>query len=544
MARTRNQGFSRARTKYVFVLDADNLLYPRCVEALVSALENSDAAFAYGYIEKFGDVRRLQNTRKWNPHSLARGNTIDAMVLLRKSIWKTVGGYSTIEVMGWEDFDLWFKIARRKGRGILVPEILARYRVHITFHAQQGHQSKRRETVALLRVHLSRIFCGGDPASESLILEEISGEFRRIGVNEGMGRDRISNSSTNERRVSGGVSGRTDRNAVIVAGMHESGGTAIARLLRELGVDWGRRSVATSNNDSGTVEHAAIHDTHERLLRHLGSSWDGVLPLPTFWWESPDIAQYKRELVEIIQSAFSNSALWGFEDPSVCRLLPLWHIILAETQTCGRFLIPFRDPLNVAGALSLHNGFTVGKSCLLWLRYLLDAEKATRGDPRLFVDYERISKDWRGLVSGMESGLRIEFPITLDGVPEELDSLLQSPTQQRNGRDSIPRRDETFSKWVESIFAAAKKAVTHGEDAVFSRTSLGALRSRPLRGRTLPYGRPGAPSATHRGSQSHVRDHPECDHLGDRGPGPFCASRSRLATRVPLHTRLATRPDN
>jgi hypothetical protein len=32
--------------------------------------------------------------------------------------------------MGWEDFDLWFKLARLGHWGVLVPEILARYRVH------------------------------------------------------------------------------------------------------------------------------------------------------------------------------------------------------------------------------------------------------------------------------------------------------------------------------------------------------------------------------------------------------------------------------
>jgi glycosyltransferase involved in cell wall biosynthesis len=129
---TRNTAFARSRTKYVFVLDADNLLYPRCLERLISALDNCDASFAYSYIEKFGETSSLLNTRPWNPGTLQRGNTIDAMVLMRKRVWEKVGGYSTNEVMrlGWEDYELWFKIARINGWGILVPEILGRYRVH------------------------------------------------------------------------------------------------------------------------------------------------------------------------------------------------------------------------------------------------------------------------------------------------------------------------------------------------------------------------------------------------------------------------------
>ena len=128
---TRNTGLAHARTEYVFVLDADNLLYPRCLERLASALDHCDASFAYCYLEKFGDVSCLQNTKPWNPSIFQHGNTIDAMVLFRKYVWEQVGGYATdMIIMGWEDFELWFKIARIKGWGIAVPEILARYRTH------------------------------------------------------------------------------------------------------------------------------------------------------------------------------------------------------------------------------------------------------------------------------------------------------------------------------------------------------------------------------------------------------------------------------
>jgi len=130
LAHTRNTAVSLATTKYVFILDADNLLYPRCLESLIEALENCEASFAYSYLEEFGDGNRLKNIKTWNPDTLAAVNTIDAMVLLRKVVWEKVNGYSIMPVMGWEDYELWFKIARAKGWGVQVPEVLARYRVH------------------------------------------------------------------------------------------------------------------------------------------------------------------------------------------------------------------------------------------------------------------------------------------------------------------------------------------------------------------------------------------------------------------------------
>jgi len=130
LAQTRNTAFAQARTPYVFVLDADNVLYPRCLERHLQVLSQCDASFAYSYLEVFGARRGLQNTVKWEKEILQYGNMVDAMVLLRKSAWEQAGGYSVMEVMGWEDYDLWFKIGRNGGWGILIPEILARYRVH------------------------------------------------------------------------------------------------------------------------------------------------------------------------------------------------------------------------------------------------------------------------------------------------------------------------------------------------------------------------------------------------------------------------------
>ncbi len=130
LAPTRNTAFEQARTPYVFVLDADNSLYPRCLERHLAVLSECDASFSYSYLEVFGAVRGLQNTTLWDKALLQFGNMVDAMVMMRKNAWEQAGGYSIMEVMGYEDYDLWFKIANHEGWGVLIPEILARYRVH------------------------------------------------------------------------------------------------------------------------------------------------------------------------------------------------------------------------------------------------------------------------------------------------------------------------------------------------------------------------------------------------------------------------------
>lgn len=177
LARARNTAFAHSRTEYVFVLDADNLLYPRCVEALVAALDNCAASFAYCIHEKFGEVHGISNFEPWTPSALRTGNMVDAMVLLRKSVWEKVGGYSTsMPVMGWEDFDLWFKVARAGGWGILVPEILAKYRAHGGSMLNCVTNPKADRLWAYFRANYPEFFSKNGPSSRDLFSPEKLGD--------------------------------------------------------------------------------------------------------------------------------------------------------------------------------------------------------------------------------------------------------------------------------------------------------------------------------------------------------------------------------
>src|SRR5579871_6568710 len=84
LARARNTAFAGAAAPFVFVLDADNILYPPCLDRLHAALQTSDASFAYCYAESFGEKTGLVNLKPWNPAWFSDNNQIDAMVLMRK----------------------------------------------------------------------------------------------------------------------------------------------------------------------------------------------------------------------------------------------------------------------------------------------------------------------------------------------------------------------------------------------------------------------------------------------------------------------------
>ena len=88
-------------------------------------------SFAYGIIERFNDAGAvgLMSYLGWDPGRLPWGNFVDAMAMVRRQDLLDAGGYTgEPELHGWEDFALWCALAQAGHRGLLVEEILARYR--------------------------------------------------------------------------------------------------------------------------------------------------------------------------------------------------------------------------------------------------------------------------------------------------------------------------------------------------------------------------------------------------------------------------------
>jgi hypothetical protein len=138
LADARNTGLEVTQAPYVFMLDADNYVLPHCFSTLYEALTGSDAAAAYGLIAKFDSGTRagagLLSQFAWDAGTLVQSPYIDAMALLDRTKVLQVGGYSADLLahgwIGWEDYDLWLKLAQRGERAVSVPQIVAGYRVH------------------------------------------------------------------------------------------------------------------------------------------------------------------------------------------------------------------------------------------------------------------------------------------------------------------------------------------------------------------------------------------------------------------------------
>jgi len=252
--------------------------------------------------------------------------------------------------------------------------------------------------------------------------------------------------------------------------MHRSGTSALMRMVNLRGVDLGSNLMAPkADNEIGFWEHMDINQMNEKLLEDLNSSWDDVRPLPEGWWDSDAAQRYKLQIINILERDFAKSPFWGVKDPRICRFLPIWRPLLEQIKCKPYFLIIVRNPLEVVSSLAKRDGFSQGKSCLLWLKHIIESEKGTRNTPRLFVTYEELLSKWKGVMSRVQTSFRFKWPVTLKDASPEIASFLQKSLRHNIVNDSILIEDKMVSRWIKDLYFETKGAV-NGDDSQLIKT--------------------------------------------------------------------------
>jgi glycosyltransferase involved in cell wall biosynthesis len=140
LADARNIGLEVARAPYAFILDADNMVFPRALEQLYNKIVSDDSAAVYSMLCRLeGDYSTrsgLLSYFDWDPQMLVERPYIDAMALFDRRRLIALGGYDTelykFGWFGWEDYELWLRIAQAKLRVTFLPNVLCLYRHHET----------------------------------------------------------------------------------------------------------------------------------------------------------------------------------------------------------------------------------------------------------------------------------------------------------------------------------------------------------------------------------------------------------------------------
>jgi hypothetical protein len=226
---------------------------------------------------------------------------------------------------------------------------------------------------------------------------------------------------------------------VLVLGMHRSGTSAVARLLNLRGAEIGHDLLqAKEDNERGFWENRTVLELHESLLRELGLRWHDLTALPPDWSQSAPARRFVARLPEVLAAQFAGAGLFVVKDPRLSRFAPLWIEALAATGVRPAFVFTVRHPDEVAASLARRDGFAVTHSQVLWLRHLVEGERATRGCARVFVHYERLLADWRGELDRIGEQLALSWPPAPEGFAAAADAFLAPALRHHHHAANTP----------------------------------------------------------------------------------------------------------
>jgi GT2 family glycosyltransferase len=271
--------------------------------------------------------------------------------------------------------------------------------------------------------------------------------------------------------------------ALVVLGMHRSGTSALTGMLHHLGVALGDRlMVATPDNPRGYWEHLDVMRVDERLMAALGWTWDDIRPLPSGFENGEPSRAAMQELTAILLRDFAGATLWGFKDPRLCRLLPLWTALFTAERVEPRYLLALRHPLDVIASLQARDGMSAERAALLWLGHVLDAERATRGQRRAIVHYEELvgGPGWRAVAARVAAALDIAWPNAGAVAEAAVDAFLVPELRRRRVSDAVV---EPLPAWLADVYAAFRAGESHLDeicDRVGSEFAAAAALYAPL----------------------------------------------------------------
>lgn len=140
---------------------------------------------------------------------------------------------------------------------------------------------------------------------------------------------------------------------ICIVGMHRSGTSMVARVLREAGLYLGRDEElmpANEANPEGYWENLRFVEINNEVLTALGGAWDWPPTFPSNW-RRLRVFRVLLERGRALAESFAEHEPWGWKDPRNAVTLPFW----IEAVHDMKFVVCLRNPLAVAQSLAKRN---------------------------------------------------------------------------------------------------------------------------------------------------------------------------------------------
>lgn len=259
------------------------------------------------------------------------------------------------------------------------------------------------------------------------------------------------------------------RTAIVVAGMHRAGTSALTRMLGLLGAELPRRMGSGADNEPGFWEPLEIVRAHDALFQEAGSRWDDVSPFTEEWLPAETVERYEATMLELLEDEYGDAELFVLKDPRICRVIPFWQRVLERFGATPLFVLQFRNPLEVADSLRRRDGFSSLKAQLLWLRHVLEAERFTRGRPRTFVSYDELLYDWMPVAARIADTLDVTWPRINHDRRVEIDRFLSPDHRHHSSTVDELRSDPRVASAVKRVYSLLEGQLADPQASIVDR---------------------------------------------------------------------------
>lgn len=237
------------------------------------------------------------------------------------------------------------------------------------------------------------------------------------------------------------------RQALVVAGMHRSGTSAMARLLSLSGATLPERVMDPGpDNPLGYWEPWEMVALDDEILQAVDSRWDNVFAVKDNERAWAARGRFLDKAKGFLTHNFGDQDLLVMKDPRSSILASFWRQALDEIAVDPVYVIMVRHPLEVAESLLARSGSPREKSLLLWTSYMLAVERDTRDAPRVFVTYSDMLNDWRGVLDRIEAVLGRSLPRRTPSAGVEIERFLSK--SHRHHEADVAALDEIPGVWT------------------------------------------------------------------------------------------------
>lgn len=133
LSAARNTGFREAKADLVLPVDCDDTLEPHHLAETVPLLQQAPADVGFIYTDErlTGEGRGISE-HFFNRYDQLFVNRLSYCILIRKEVWRAVGGYDETMLNGYEDWEFNIRLGKSEYRGIRVAMPLLNYTVSAT----------------------------------------------------------------------------------------------------------------------------------------------------------------------------------------------------------------------------------------------------------------------------------------------------------------------------------------------------------------------------------------------------------------------------